>query len=97
MMSAANDGVSDGAAGGAMGGGLAGVAIGGSVLQPARTPKIAADNNNDRHNGDRIFETMWIILLEALAAGCLFVLIVWWTMFSGRSKGERRGDDDEPS
>ena len=32
---------------------------------------------------------MWVILLEAFAAGALRVFIVWWTMFSGRKKGER--------
>jgi hypothetical protein len=37
---------------------------------------------------------MGLILLEALAAGLLLVLIVWWTMFSGRKKGERRGPDE---
>ncbi|HEY1103937.1 MAG TPA: hypothetical protein VGE70_11010 [Burkholderiaceae bacterium] len=31
---------------------------------------------------------MTLILLEALAAGALLVLIVWWTMFSGRKRGE---------
>lgn len=31
---------------------------------------------------------MALILLEALLALVLFVAIVWWTMFSGRSKGE---------
>ncbi len=31
---------------------------------------------------------MWLILLEALGALLLLVLIVWWTMFSGRKKGE---------
>ena len=31
---------------------------------------------------------MGLILLEALGAGVLLVLIVWWTMFSGRVKGE---------
>jgi hypothetical protein len=36
---------------------------------------------------------MWLILLEALGALLLLVLIVWWTMFSGRNKGERRSDD----
>ena len=35
---------------------------------------------------------MTLILLEALAAGALLVLIVWWTMFSGRDKGEPRQD-----
>ena len=31
---------------------------------------------------------MVLLLLEALGAGLLLVLIVWWTMFSGRSNGE---------
>ena len=31
---------------------------------------------------------MGLILLEALGAMVLLVLIVWWTMFSGRKKGE---------
>ena len=31
---------------------------------------------------------MGLILLEALAAGVLLVMIVWWTMFSGRVMGE---------
>jgi hypothetical protein len=33
---------------------------------------------------------MWIILLEALGALLVLVLIVWWTMFSGRRRGERK-------
>ena len=37
---------------------------------------------------------MWLILLEALGALAILLLIVWWTMFSGRKKGERR--EDEP-
>jgi hypothetical protein len=37
---------------------------------------------------------MWVILLEALGALALLALIVWWTMFSGRRKGERRVNDD---
>jgi cobalamin biosynthesis Mg chelatase CobN len=35
---------------------------------------------------------MWVILLEAFAALALLVLIVWWTMFSGRRKGERKDE-----
>jgi hypothetical protein len=31
---------------------------------------------------------MYLILLEALGAGCILVLIVWWTMFSGRGETE---------
>jgi uncharacterized integral membrane protein len=40
------------------------------------------------------FKIMWVILLEALAALSILVLIVWWTMFSGRRRGERRRPDD---
>lgn len=36
---------------------------------------------------------MELLLLEALAALALLVFIVWWTMFSGRRRGER--DEDE--
>lgn len=38
---------------------------------------------------------MGVILLEALGAGLLFVLIVWWTMFSGRKKGELPGHHEQ--
>lgn len=37
---------------------------------------------------------MLLILLEALLALGLFVLIVWWTMFSGRKRGEMHDADD---
>jgi hypothetical protein len=36
---------------------------------------------------------MGLILLEALGALLLLVLIVWWTMFSGRKKGELPAQD----
>lgn len=36
---------------------------------------------------------MLVILLEALLALALLVLIVWWTMFSGRKKGEPIRDE----
>nr|WP_268793570.1 hypothetical protein [Ramlibacter sp. Leaf400] len=40
---------------------------------------------------------MLLILLEALLALAVLVLIVWWTMFSGRPRGEPpSGDDDAP-
>lgn len=38
---------------------------------------------------------MTLLLLEALGALLLLVFIVWWTMFSGRSKGELRDRTDE--
>jgi hypothetical protein len=40
---------------------------------------------------------MLVILLEALGALLILVFIVWWTMFSGRRRGERRSRDSEPS
>ena len=36
---------------------------------------------------------MWLILLEALGALLVLALIVWWTMFSGRKRGERHDDE----
>lgn len=36
---------------------------------------------------------MMLILLEALLALVLLVGIVWWTMFSGRKKGEPPRDE----
>lgn len=36
---------------------------------------------------------MWLILLEALVALALLVFVVWWTMFSGRSKDDRTDRD----
>lgn len=38
---------------------------------------------------------MLVILLEALLALVLLVLIVWWTMFSGRKKGEPVRDETQ--
>ncbi len=40
---------------------------------------------------------MWLLIVEALAAGELLVFIVWWTMFSGRDDsrdGDRVDDKD---
>lgn len=39
---------------------------------------------------------MLLILLEALLALLLLVGIVWWTMFSGRPKGEPPPERDVP-
>lgn len=40
---------------------------------------------------------MVLILLEALGALLALVLIVWWTMFSGRRNGELPPQDAEPA
>jgi hypothetical protein len=36
---------------------------------------------------------MLLLFLEALLALVLLLLIVWWTMFSGRKGGELQADD----
>ena len=38
---------------------------------------------------------MTLILLEALLALGVLLFIVWWTMFSGRKKGEPPTHSDE--
>lgn len=40
----------------------------------------------------RIKAPMTLLLLEALGALVILLLIVWWTMFSGRPKGELPAD-----
>jgi hypothetical protein len=58
---------------------------GGGEEQAARLPRIAA-------NAPRAHHPMLLLVLEALGALLIFVFIIWWTMFSGRKKGERRED-----
>ena len=40
---------------------------------------------------------MTLLLLEALGALLLLVFIVWWTMFSGRRKGELKDKAASPA
>ena len=40
---------------------------------------------------------MSLILLEALLALLILIGIVWWTMFSGRKKGELKSDQERRS
>lgn len=40
----------------------------------------------------RAHHPMLLLALEALGALLIFVFIIWWTMFSGRNKGERKDD-----
>jgi hypothetical protein len=61
---------------------------GGGVEQLTKLPTIASNI--------RIF-VMTLLILEALGALLLLVLIVWWTMFSGRDKGELRTDTKKES
>jgi cytoskeletal protein RodZ len=71
---------------------VGGVCTTGATEQAASMPTIAAikkPTRNGRRDKKRGF-CMGLILLEALLALCIFIVIVWWTMFSGRSKGELR-------
>jgi hypothetical protein len=71
---------------------VGGVCTTGATEQAASMPTIAAIMKPVR-NGRLIKKRgfcMGLILLEALLALCIFIAIVWWTMFSGRSKGELR-------
>ena len=54
--------------------------------QAASVPRIAAST-------PRCHYSMLLLILEALGALLIFVFIVWWTMFSGRKKGERREEE----
>ncbi|WP_241516942.1 hypothetical protein [Roseateles puraquae] len=40
----------------------------------------------------RAHHAMLLLALEALGALLIFVFIIWWTMFAGRNKGERKED-----
>ena len=37
---------------------------------------------------------MTLLFLEALSAMLILILIVWWTMFSGRKGGEPEREED---
>ena len=80
---------------GEMGAGKRGLAGGeggiGGTAQELSMPTMASI-----HNDFLIwYKRMLLILLEALAAGLILVLSVWWTMFHGRPSGEREKDPDE--
>ena len=54
----------------------------GPVAQPASVATITSPTSH------RSPVFMGLILLEALGALVLLVVIVWWTMFAGRRRGE---------
>jgi hypothetical protein len=64
----------------------------GTLEQAASAPTINATTARAPDAPRNRF--MLLILLEALLALGLLLLIVWWTMFSGRRKGEPRRDDE---
>jgi len=76
----------------------------GGVAQAVSNPRIAAVIANASAgvigfrtavagplSNRRVFD-MWVILLEAFGAMLILILIVWWTMFSGRKRGERNDE-----
>jgi cytoskeletal protein RodZ len=72
--------------------GLDGDSTKGATEQAVSMPTIATIRKPTR-NGRRVKKRgfcMGLILLEALLALFILIAIVWWTMFSGRSKGELR-------
>jgi hypothetical protein len=82
----------EGAVGGE-GGGALGLVDGGGIRtcgveQPIKIPTMQTHELRRKRD-------MGLILLEALGAGAILVLIVWWTMFSGRDKGEPRDRDPD--
>jgi cytoskeletal protein RodZ len=60
------------------------------VEQAASIPTISTIQNR---RGRQTF--MGLILLEALVALLIFVAILWWTMFSGRKRGELPPDEED--
>jgi hypothetical protein len=59
---------------------------GGRTAQLVKVPTIASNIRS---------LVMGLIVLEALGALLLLVLIVWWTMFSGRKKGELKSSIED--
>jgi hypothetical protein len=58
----------------------------GVLEQPTSAPRMKKTQTRKR--------VMWLLLLEAVGAMALLILIVWWTMFSGRKNGELPPKDD---
>jgi hypothetical protein len=83
--------VADGLGAGVGKRGLGGEGSGNGAAQDTSMPTIASIQNDFLIR----YKRMLLILLEALGAGLILVLIVWWTMFHGRPSGERDKDLDE--
>jgi hypothetical protein len=69
--------------------GVGGVGAVGVLLHPARESTTAKQSPSaDRTPAAGHNDPMWLLLLEALLALAILIFIVWWTMFSGRRRGE---------
>ena len=91
-----------GADGSGLGGGDCGdCGDGGATAQATTLPRIAPlipRPHQHLHQcpvSRRPNAAMWLIMIEALGAGLILVVIVWWTMFSGRKGGERHDPGDK--
>jgi hypothetical protein len=80
--------------GGKGGGVTLGVTATSGVRGPNEQPAINATTIAGPTSRHRSPFFMGLILLEAFLAGAVFILIVWWTMFSGRKGGEIDHGDD---
>lgn len=85
-------GAGTGAGTGCMGGDTgtgAGVSGSGGVAQAARVPTIKGHATlRPARRNHTVHDPMTLLLLEMLGALLIFLFIIWWTMFSGRKKGE---------
>src|SRR3990167_10190992 len=72
---------------------------GGGLAQEASSAAMAIiePGRMDRTDTTLRKNFMTLLLLEALGALLLLVFIVWWTMFSGRKKGELSGGFGAPA
>lgn len=62
---------------------------------PSSMPTMLGNNHGNARVAvvQREKVLMWLLVVEALAALVILVLIVWWTMFSGRKGGELEDTD----
>jgi hypothetical protein len=69
--------------------GARGVSSSDTVAQALSVPTIKANKTlRPFRRSQTEPSAMTLLLLEALGALLIFIFIVWWTMFSGRKKGE---------
>lgn len=68
------------------------VSAGCNVLQPDSVVPTNIKNQSDavtRGRRDMIESGMWIFLVEAVVAGCLFIGLIWWVV-KGTGERDRR-------
>ena len=76
----------------------AGIDAGGTVPQPASAVATKIGNQSDaatRGGRDMIESGMWIFLVEAVTAGCLFTGLIWWVVRGTGDRDRKRREFDE--